>query len=256
MSDSRHRHSSRHHHRHSRRYHSRSHEPSNFHRNDGLDRLNLILKKTVPDIKQVAGHPFLEEILGKPVHKWDRLLIGLDCDEVFPNIYIGNRGAAQNKEYLTRLGITHVLNAADGKTKDQVNTGQEFYKGTSIIYMGMDITDTTDVKLEDFFEPAAKFIDNALKKNGKVFVNCLMGMSRSGTMVIAYLMIKLGMTAEKALTTVRTYRDIRPNYGFLCQLVKLERSLGRHKSEKRSRDRSKERSSRNHDSNEHKRHKP
>ena len=37
---------------------------------------------------------------------------------------------------------------------------------------------------------------------GKVLVNCLMGMSRSSTCVLAYLMLRQNMTAVEALTEV------------------------------------------------------
>jgi protein-tyrosine phosphatase len=39
---------------------------------------------------------------------------------------------------------------------------------------------------------------------GRVLVNCQMGMSRSSTCVLAYLMLRQNMTAVEALTEVRT----------------------------------------------------
>lgn len=48
-----------------------------------------------------------------------------------------------------------------------------------------------------------------------------MGISRSPTIVIAYLMIKKGLKAKVAVEKVKKARDIRPNNGFLKQLAQL-----------------------------------
>lgn len=60
---------------------------------------------------------------------------------------------------------------------------------------------------------------------GKVFVHCAMGVSRSGALVLAYLMICQGLSLAEAITAVRLNRDIGPNSGFLKQLLQLELSL-------------------------------
>lgn len=69
---------------------------------------------------------------------------------------------------LQRLGITHVLNAAEGKSFMHVNTNAEFYEGTGIIYHGIKANDTQEFNLSRYFEEAAVFIDKALaQKDGK-----------------------------------------------------------------------------------------
>lgn len=60
---------------------------------------------------------------------------------------------------------------------------------------------------------------------GKVLVHCMMGLSRSATCVLAHLMIKEGLTAAEAVKQVRQNRFIKPNEGFLLQLVQLEKKL-------------------------------
>lgn len=63
--------------------------------------------------------------------------------------------------------------------------------------------------------------------SGKAFVNCMLGMSRSTTCVLAYLMIKKGMLAVDAVKTVRKNRYVIPNNGFLRQLAQLDNHLRR-----------------------------
>ena len=53
----------------------------------------------------------------------------------------------------------------------------------------------------------------------------MMGMSRSSTCVLAYLMLKQEMTALQALKEVRRHREVRPNDGFLRQLADLDNKL-------------------------------
>ena len=62
---------------------------------------------------------------------------------------------------------------------------------------------------------------------GKVLVHCLVGVSRSATCVLAYLMICRKMSAVDAIRTVRMRRDIHPNDGFLQQLADLDTDLRR-----------------------------
>ena len=58
-------------------------------------------------------------------------------------------------------------------------------------------------------------------------VNCVMGWSRSATIVAAYLMMKQGMSSAEALQTIRQSRPIRPNPGFLQQLADHENLLNK-----------------------------
>ena len=69
-----------------------------------------------------------------------------------------------------------------------------------------------------------------MKFTGKVLVHCMVGMSRSATCVLAYLMISRKMSSAEAIRTVRMHRDINPNEGFLQQLADLDNELRRDRS--------------------------
>lgn len=49
-----------------------------------------------------------------------------------------------------------------------------------------------------------------------------MGISRSATITIAYLIIKKGLRAKEAVEKVKKARYIQPNIGFLKQLAQLD----------------------------------
>lgn len=61
---------------------------------------------------------------------------------------------------------------------------------------------------------------------GRVLVHCAMGVSRSATLVLAFLMICENMTLVEAIQTVQARREICPNSGFLRQLQVLDNRLG------------------------------
>ncbi|XP_066519923.1 dual specificity phosphatase 29-like [Hoplias malabaricus] len=144
-------------------------------------------------------------------------------DEVRPRIYIGDMCAAKDKHLLKGLNITHVLNAAHGKYN--VNTGPGFYRDTNISYCGVEAFDMPSFDISAFFYSSAKFIRNALSSGGKVFVHCAMGLSRSSTLVLAYLMIHENMTLVEAIKSVAENRNICPNSGFMEQLRQLDKQL-------------------------------
>ncbi|XP_060951400.1 dual specificity phosphatase 29-like [Limanda limanda] len=148
-----------------------------------------------------------------------------NIDEVWPNIYIGNVAVAQNKTALQKLGITHVLNAAHSK---RGSIGNHSFYGNDFVYCGIPADDSTHFDLDVYFQPAADFIQKALKSpDGKVLVHCIMGMSRSSTLVLAYLMIHRQLPLERALQKLIRKRAIYPNRNFLALLLDLDLQLTR-----------------------------
>ncbi|XP_070638101.1 dual specificity protein phosphatase 13A isoform X5 [Bos indicus] len=147
-------------------------------------------------------------------------------NEVWPNLFLGDAYAARDKKKLTQLGITHVVNVAAGKF--QVDTGAKFYRGMPLEYYGIEADDNPFFDLSVYFLPVARYIRSALSvPQGRVLVHCAMGVSRSATVVLAFLMICENMTLVEAIQTVQAHRDICPNSGFLRQLQVLDNRLGR-----------------------------
>ncbi|XP_068424785.1 dual specificity protein phosphatase 13A-like [Clinocottus analis] len=144
-------------------------------------------------------------------------------DEVWPNLYIGNVAIAQNRKKLDKLGITHVLNAAHSK---QGSIGDQSFYGNTCVYFGIPAEDSEHFDLSHYLKLAADFIHKALKsKDGKVLVHCIMGMSRSATLVLAYFMLRQRLPLRDALRHVVQKRAIYPNRNFLSLLLKLDEQL-------------------------------
>ncbi|XP_069000889.1 dual specificity phosphatase 29-like [Embiotoca jacksoni] len=144
---------------------------------------------------------------------------------VWPNIYIGDEKTALERPGLKDLGVTHILNAAEGKCNN-VLTGADYYSDMGIQYYGVEADDKPTFSISQYFCPAAHFIHGALgHPQNKVLVHCVMGRSRSASLVLAYLMMKHSLTVVDAIEHVRQHRCILPNHGFLKQLRVLDIAL-------------------------------
>eukprot|EP00105_Crassostrea_gigas_P027978 XP_011449484.1 PREDICTED: dual specificity protein phosphatase 3 [Crassostrea gigas] len=146
-------------------------------------------------------------------------------NEVYPGILLGNHFIAKNKEELKRKNVTHVVNCAQGTKFNQISTDEGYFSDTDIKFLGLQALDIARFPMNKFFQPAADFIEEALANKGVVYVHCMSGMSRSGAIVLSYLMIKRGMSVMDAVKLVRDKREIFPNDGFLKQLCELDQQL-------------------------------
>ncbi|XP_062330411.1 dual specificity protein phosphatase 13A-like [Osmerus eperlanus] len=148
---------------------------------------------------------------------------GNHVDEVWPNLFIADMSAANDRYGLWKLGITHVLNVAHGKAYCQ---GSHDFYGSSVDYHGVPADDSPSFDLSRYFYASAEYIKNALDTPGaRVFVHCAVGVSRSASLVLAYLMIHHHYSLMDAIIKVKERRWIFPNRGFLKQLCALNRKL-------------------------------
>merc|ERR1711874_284307 len=150
------------------------------------------------------------------------------ADEVFENIYVGNKAAAEDTQFLLRKGITHVLNlASDTTLKFFVLPDKEMLEKNGIELKEMKLRDKSDEDIAVKFRESGFWIRRRLESGGKVMVNCWQGGSRSATVVLAFLLQHKQISLDTALVTLKQKRDIRPNNGFLNQLIGLETKEGK-----------------------------
>jgi hypothetical protein len=78
----------------------------------------------------------------------------------------------------------------------------------------------------DWLREAVEFVDAQRRAGRTTFVHCRNGVSRSGMVVVAYLMFKHRWGRERALAFVRSRREgARPNPAFMELLREWERVL-------------------------------
>jgi len=132
-------------------------------------------------------------------------------------LFIGDISAASDLLLLQRYNISHIVNCAKGLGN---------YHPDNFAYRNLHWYDMDEEKVIHHFDEAADWIHVAIKQGGTVFVHCAAGVSRSATMVLAYLMRHEGLAFEQALTTLRRCRSIVcPNDGFVQQLREYEERL-------------------------------
>lgn len=89
-------------------------------------------------------------------------------------------------------------------------------------HLSVKCDDTIAFDISQYFSLVCQFIEEAREINGRVLVHCACGVSRSPTLVCAYLIKHQSMSVENAVVHIHSRRSIiRPNSGFLRQLIRL-----------------------------------
>ncbi|XP_076473112.1 LOW QUALITY PROTEIN: uncharacterized protein LOC143302355 [Babylonia areolata] len=144
-----------------------------------------------------------------------RILGQMDApSRILDFLYLGSEWNASNLEELQQLGIKYILNI----TREIDN----FFTGM-FQYCNVRLYDQEDSELMKHWLKTYKFINRAKKHGSKVLVHCKMGISRSASTVIAYLMKENQWSLDEAFAFVKERRScIRPNKGFMEQLQTYE----------------------------------
>ncbi|XP_015179197.1 PREDICTED: dual specificity protein phosphatase 12-like isoform X1 [Polistes dominula] len=139
-------------------------------------------------------------------------------DEVEPNLFLGNLTAATDVEWLKEINMTHILTVDSCPLPRKI---QERLPNLIIKYI--QITDMPSEDLLTHLEDSYEFINQALESKGRILVHCYFGVSRSVSVVIAYIMKKHRISFLDALKMVKEKRHfVRPNPGFKAQLKLYE----------------------------------
>lgn len=182
--------------------------------------------------------------------------------EIIPGLFLGNQQSAHNKKELTlRTHITDIFNVAvevdnkfehcregcacegggfdcNGRDKSCQHLPHLFH------YHSMKIEDEKGENILALFPKVCAILDEVLDASGsssstssepaplsappprQVLVHCIQGISRSASMIIAYLMTRNSWSLRKAYDFVKEKRPIiKPIRYFIEQLQQYEKSL-------------------------------
>ena len=136
------------------------------------------------------------------------------CNKITERLFLGSETVAKNKALLDQNGVTHILNCAGTICLEYFP--QDFsYKYLSLVDGKSEDVSCLLYDVVEWFEEVL-----AADPRHKIFVHCQQGVSRSTTMLIAYLMWLNRTPFEATLHMVKQIRDIcNPNQNFFVQLL-------------------------------------
>jgi protein-tyrosine phosphatase len=144
------------------------------------------------------------------LERWNRIseTISFICD----NIYLS--GIQYKPEDILSNNIQYIINVTpDFKKPDNISETN---------YFQFSIDDEPNVKILNYLNTSNQIIEKAQKENKNILIHCHMGVSRSSSIIIGYLIMNKGMTYKQAFDLVKSKRVwIDPNIGFVNQLLSL-----------------------------------
>lgn len=121
----------------------------------------------------------------------------VNMHEILPNLWLGNLEASLDSKTLTEKKISNVLSILARHSEE--------VQGAN--HLRLTMRDGTPYRHEQLLA-GIKFIKGALDRGEGVLVHCMAGVSRSSTMVAAYLMRELNYNPWKAITHLKGIRQI------------------------------------------------
>lgn len=140
-------------------------------------------------------------------------------NEIIPDfLYLGAYLHAYVPKLLESLGIKKIVNVTPEPHEPHI---LEKYGDFQI-----QIADHQTMDIKQHFTQAISYIKECKKNGEKVFVHCQKGISRSASIVLAYLITEESLTLQEAYNLTKQARKfIKPNKGFSNQLGQFEMEL-------------------------------
>mmetsp|Transcript_48571 Transcript_48571/g.72061 ORF Transcript_48571/g.72061 Transcript_48571/m.72061 type:complete len:615 (+) Transcript_48571:188-2032(+) len=140
------------------------------------------------------------------------LLISTSCD-----------GLLEDEHHLLELGVEFLVNCCHENGRRGV-LGKHLTEGNRFTILNLDLRDESTQSLSFAFSRFFPLARRAKEEKKKCLIYCHSGMSRSVSLVLAYLLACERMSLIDAMTYVKERRHVAsPNPGFMAQLITLER---------------------------------
>ncbi len=151
---------------------------------------------------------------------WSTIPRAVDEELVWParvrrGLYVGDFLSIRNP-WLRDMGITGIVDCSNLP----LPPGRE---DSGLAVLRIAVHDDEHARLSDHFDKVFEFM---ARHEGGCTVACAAGVSRSCAVVAGWLVARKGSTLREAMREIRECRPVvRPNRGFLTQLMALEQQI-------------------------------
>ncbi|CAF1125747.1 unnamed protein product [Adineta steineri] len=133
-------------------------------------------------------------------------------------LYQSDINDARNMNLLNKLGIQHIINTCN------ISLPKLITEKFNVLWIN--IVDDSNKNIAQYFHKTNDFLSSCKQKNEKVLVHCQMGISRSSSIILAYLIKYHHDTLFNAYDNLLNRHPFAaPNYGFFIQLIRYEKEL-------------------------------
>lgn len=134
--------------------------------------------------------------------------------QVYENLWIGPANVAREKDFLLDTNITVIVNCAE---EESIN---RYPLLSSLFTVHVPLIDDEEPHAREMILKGAEFIQIYLQQGKNLLVHCKAGISRSATVILAWMIIYKNIPFDTAYRFLQEKRPIiRPN-DFYIQLLK------------------------------------
>jgi dual specificity phosphatase 12 len=146
--------------------------------------------------------------------------------EIIPGLFLGNRHTLKpTEDWLAANRINVIISVLSEEEYEKYITPGTVPRG--LIWHRLAVADDESEQISAHFQHIRVIIRKALSEGKRVLVHCSAGVSRSPTLVAAYLMLERGYTSQAALAYIQGKNHyINPNPAFRQQLAAASTALG------------------------------
>jgi len=168
-----------------------------------------------PILAKSKSSPEMIEATGFQTEVEKMLATHMDVTRILDRLYLSDY-MSLSAERLSELGVSLVINATYEVPNIEVPEG-------TVEFIQLHINDSISADMAQHMDMCADRIHEVRSAGGVALVHCALGVSRSATICLAYLVKYEGRTLREAYFEVKKKRPIiRPNEGFWRQLIAFE----------------------------------
>lgn len=138
----------------------------------------------------------------------------MDFSYIAPNLWVGvNPLDAADLEKLKARGIDAILSLQSAEDVNDPGWERSAAGAAGMVFRNVAVIDFDSVDLQEQLPKCVRALDEMIHEGKTVYVHCTAGVSRSPTVVAAYLHWRRGLPLQEAIDCLQDARDCYPHEG-------------------------------------------